>query len=243
MTSRLSSESHQPRFGRSIRARSVEAIRGIDREVYTEIFEDFLGVAGDTLPTPWTATGTGTDEAVDYVAASSGTFQLAHGGTSEAQTMRLDFGDALLIPANNRPWFTCRWKLNLVGAALSADQRLVVGLASAYNATLDSVAANAWFRVEGASLNLLAETDDGTTDDDDNDTTHDIADDTYLTTEIDMSDLSAVKFWVNGETLTTLSMADLGGSQLLQPIVALQRDAGTELDAVDIDYIRISWDR
>jgi hypothetical protein len=136
-----------------------------------------------------------------------------------------------------------RWKINWSGATFSADQRAVIGLSSARNATLDSVANNAWFRVEGANLNLLFETDDGTTDTDDQDTTVDLVDDTFITTRIDLTDLSAVKFLVNAEdgngfvVKGTASVPAMTGG--LQFFMEMQKDAGAETEAFVIDYVKI----
>lgn len=223
----------------------------IDRSVSVEIFSDFNGKAGATLPAPFVGTkvGTSTNNTVDFASSvANGVYRLTHSSDSEAQTMRLDNGDSLLVNMSKGPIFQARVKLNITGGTMSADQRAVIGLASAYNATLDSVTTNAWFRVEGANLNIYVESDDGTTDTDDTDTTIDFADNTYQIFEIDCTSLSAIRFNIydsNGviQGSKTTSMADLAANTLVQPIIAIQRDAGTEQEVVDIDYVRVVFAR
>lgn len=223
----------------------------VDRTTRAEIFSDFMGKAGGTLPSPFvgTKTGVSTNNSVDFVSSfANGGYRLAHSADSEAQTQRLDFGDSLLVNMSKAPIFRARLKLNIANATMSADQRVVIGLGSAYNATLNSVVTNAWFRIEGANLNITVESDDGTTDDAPTDTTIDFADNVYQIFEIDCTSLSAVKFNVYTaagvfQGSKTLSMADLAADTLVQPIVAIQRDAGAELEVVDIDYVQVTYNR
>lgn len=209
------------------------------------VMEDFLYKAAAALPLPWTKTLSGATPAADFVSSSlNGEYQLLHEATSGAQTITLSFADTLPIDPTKKPIIEMRLKINFAGAAFSADQRIVFGLASARNATLDSVASNVWFRIEGANLNILWETDDGAADDDDNDSTIDIVDDTFTTFRIDMTDLADIKFYVDdvlagGGT----AAAALTESNKLQPYIEIQRDAGTEVEAVHIDYIDVEWDR
>lgn len=213
------------------------------------VFEDFLADVGSTLPKPWgtvdvSATGTPT---IAYVADTvNGVFKLAHDATSELQSMTLSWADQLMIDPTKKPIFEARLKVDFAGATFSADQRIVIGLAAASNATLDSNTHHAWFRIEGANLNILCETDDGTTDNDDKDTEIDIVDDTFTTFRIDMSDLSDIRFYVDGKPskfATALSASAMTASNLLQPYIEIQKDAGTEVETVTIDYVLVDVDR
>ena len=237
----------QPRYKRGIATpEALVAKRGVARNEHCEWFEDFLGDVGQTIPAGLVATktGTSTNNTVDYVAGSDGKYALTHSADSEAQTMRVDGGDTLAINMSKKPKIEIRAKINFAGATFSADQRAVFGLSSAYAAALDDATTNAWFRVEGASLNILIESDDGTTDDDDNDSGIDLVDDTFVVFEIDCSDLSAVKFYVDGVPASSdLDMSALSANTLVQPIVAIQRDAGTEQEVLTLDYIRVTWER
>lgn len=217
--------------------------RGIDMRHTLRVQEDFIGAAGTTLPAPWATQDTSSagSPTLDYVAnASNGEFQLLHDDTDEAQGLTLYWDDSLHIGATKQPYFEARVKID-EDTALSADDRLVVGLATARDATLDDIAGHAWFRVEGANADILYESDDGTTDDDDNDSGVDFVDDTYLTLAIDMADLSAVAFYVDGSLVGTTDASDLTGN--LQPYIELQKDAGTVTHEIVVDYIHVAWMR
>lgn len=247
-TARESYDRNQPRYRNSISVGgAVVAKRGMARNQYVEHYEEFLGDVGQALGRPWvyTETGVSTNPTGDFVSGvGDGVFRLLHSADSEAQTMRVDWGDTLMINMSKKPRIEVRAKIDFAGANFSADQRAVLGLASAYNATLDNIATNAWFRVEGANLNILIESDDGTLDDDDNDTTLDLVDNAWTIFEIDCSDLDNVTFRVNGtQVAQRLDMGALTANTWVQPVIAIQRDAGTEAEKLDIDYCRITWER
>jgi hypothetical protein len=219
----------------------VELKRGIRRDRVCEIFEDFLGDAGDTLPIPWATQDTSAagSPTLDYVSNSAnGIFTLTHDNQSEAQNLTLYYGDDLYIDSTQGPVFEAKVELT---TALTADQRVVVGLAAARNATLDSNTAHAWFRMEGANLNILWETDDGTTDDNDNDSGIDWVSGTAMVLRIDCRNLAQIIFYVDGVVAGVGAAAALTGN--LQPYIEIQRDAGTETNALDIDYVHVVWDR
>lgn len=240
------------RFGRDMLLRSVNgqggaAIlqRGIARNEYVEFYDDFLGDAGQALGRPgvYTETGGGGFTGDFISGAEAGVYRLLHGNANEAQSGRYDWGDTLQINMSKKPRMECRVRLNPNAAAFSADQRCVIGLASADNATLDSVVTNAWFRIEGANLNILAETDDGTTDDDDNDTGVDYVKNAWMVLEIEVVSLTQVEFRVDGVLVQTLSLAALAANTFVQPYINIQKDAGTETENLDIDYLHITWER
>lgn len=211
------------------------------------VFEDFLADAGATLPTPWGThdTSTAGSPTIAYVAdALNGEFTLAHDSQAEAQNIALYWADQLMIDPTKNPIFEAKLKINFAGAAFTADQRIVIGLCSARNATLDSSTQNVWFRIEGANLNILWETDDNSTNDDDNDSTIDIVDNTYTTFRIDMSDLDDIKFYVDGVRCGGGTAAGaFTNSMKLQPYIEMQKDGGADTDAVTIEYVMVEWDR
>jgi hypothetical protein len=245
-TGRKVSTDTQPRFRHGVHVIGPAFLKqGIARNETTEFHEDFIGDAGDTIPAGLKATKTGasTNNTVDYVSGADGQFALTHSADSEAQTMRVDNGDSLWVNLSKTPIVAIRAKINFAGATFSADQRAVFGIGSAYNATLNDVATNAWFRVEGADLSIFIESDDGVTDDDDNDSGIDIVDDTFTLFEIDFTDLSAVTFFVDGVGAGELDMSGLSADTVVQPLVAIQRDAGAEQEVLTIDYIHAVQER
>jgi hypothetical protein len=159
--------------------------------------------------------------------------------TNEAQICRLDWDDQLLIPATKAFYFSCRLKVS----GVAANTRMVWGLTSAFNSTLDTTTNNAWFRLEGNSLALLIETDDDTTNRDDQTPTNafTLTADTYYTFEIDGEDTANIRFRLNGSELGKLSASALTAAMVLQPIVAIQKDSGTGTQSITVDRVRVRW--
>lgn len=247
-TGRFNSTPSIPRFRRGIYSadRPLHLDKGIAMNERVHVPEDFLGDAGQTLPPPWVGTKVGTsgNNTIDYGGAVNGTYVMTHSADDEVQTMRVDWGNSLMINLSQGPRLEARAKINFAGATFTADQRWVLGFASAYDAALDDVSFNAWFRVEGAALTLFAEVDDDdAVDDDDNDTGGAVVDDTYHIYEVDCTNLAAVGFWFAGVKLTELDLSGVPANTLVQPICCIQKDAGTDADATHLDYMHISYGR
>lgn len=172
--------------------------------------------------------------AIQSLNASYGEALLQLSATNEAQTVRLDLADQLVIPAGRAGIFSCRVKVS--GAA--ANTRMVWGLCTAYNATLNSTTENAWFRLEGNSLLVKAETDDNTTDNDLQSTGFTMTADTYAMFTIDLTDPAHVKFKINDDVALTLAASAFSTSMLLQPFIAIQKDSGTGAQSLTVDWVR-----
>tara|TARA_R100000005_G_C4969273_1_gene182843 strand:+ start:70 stop:819 length:750 start_codon:yes stop_codon:yes gene_type:complete len=216
-----------------------------------QIFSDFIG--NGALPLAG-ATGSGASLFVnhdtsssgaptfDHLALADGVYRMKFSNTDEDQELALYLGDDCCIPPTKNPIFEARCKIT---GTLSADDRIVIGLASARNATLDNIVDHVWFRIEG-SVNILAEGDDGTTDNDDNDTGVDFTSGTFHTFKIDMSDLADVKYFVDGSQCVLpekIDVSQMAAGDLLQPYIEIQKDAGTVEHSIDVDYISVLWDR
>ncbi len=211
--------------------------------------EDFLNVAGQTLPLPWLLQDTSSagTPVTDYVDDEvNGRYELTSDSQAEAQALGLNFNDVLLLDPALGPILEAGVIWTPAGAAGTAETRFVVGLASARNATLDSIAEHAWFRVEGASMALLVEGDDGTTDTNDQATAVTVVKDSLLRLQIDMTDLSAVAFkakvgsgaWVS---CGTVDISDASG--LMQPFIEYQKDSGATVNTLTVDYVKVLSDR
>lgn len=94
---------------------------------------------------------------------SGGPIELALTATNEAQNACLYMGDILPFDIDDLIRVSFLAKLT---AGIAADVMGAIGVASARNNTLDTVAEAAWFRFEGNN-NLVCETDDGTINNDD----------------------------------------------------------------------------
>jgi len=215
----------------------------IDNARFFSAEDDFILAASGTLRTPLAkdlnATASG-----DFLAnTAGGVYALATAAVSEAQAAQLTWANQKMVDPTKAPIFEARVAINMAGAAMTADERWVVGLCSDHTNSedsLDSVTSNVWFRGEGANLNILIEGDDGTTDTNDSDTLIDYVKNTFMLLKIDMTDLAAVTFYVDGvQCPTTLDVSDLSASTLLQPVFCYQRDAGTEINQLKIDWYRV----
>lgn len=212
-------------------------------------WSDFDYDAGATLPLPWgkqdtSAAGSPT---TDFVAdAAGGVYVLALATTNEVETLTLYFADQLTVDITKKPVIRMRIKVQSDvtggGGLFAAGDKLVMGFASARNATLDNVATNAWFMFAGANHNIYVETDDGTTDTDDADTGVDWAENTYVDLRIDCAELGAVKFFVNGVLVATKAMSAATGN--VQPFFELQKAAAANKDhKLSVDYVDVQANR
>lgn len=216
---------------------NVTRKRGPAQQV--EIFDDFIDIADGTIWVKQDTSAAGAPTWALVADTHGGEVAMTLAATDEAESLTLYIGDQKLFQANKNPVFEARLKVSTI----AANQRVVFGLAGDRDATLDDVAQNAWFRIE-AAMDVLVETDDGTTDNDDNDTTVDAVNGTYAVYEVDLSNLSDVKFRINGVDYTpeTMSLAALT-TATLQPFIEIQKDSGTGTPSVTIDWIRVRADR
>jgi len=111
----------------------------------------------------WCSKDTSSAGSPTIQSGSGGAMELTLDNTNEVQNLCLYMGDVLPYDIDDLVWVEGIIKCS---DSLNAAIMLAFGLCSARNDTLDSLAANAMFRVEGNN-NVLVETDDGTNDNDD----------------------------------------------------------------------------
>jgi hypothetical protein len=171
-------------------------------------------------------------------------------GTSEATLtlnndnaeviVALHFNDSLDFDIDDIQRVVMRVKIG--AATFTSGSILCFGVGSARNDTANSVAAHAWFRMEGANSTTLvyAETDDGTRDVDDISTGVTLGT-TYKDFVIDFTGgKSNVKFYIDGVRVCASQTFDMSAySSGLQPIIQIQKAANTNADSVVVDYIEI----
>ncbi|MBE9581186.1 MAG: hypothetical protein IMF18_06165 [Proteobacteria bacterium] len=208
--------------------------------------EDFLGASGSgpfdgTVMWGVVDVGDATEAIVDD--SANGQFLLHLHATSEAE-------DAVLYMSNNKTFdvgsgliFECRLDMAVVpGTGVCA----VFGMCGDHNLDKDSATEQAWFRLQASAV-LLTESDDTTNNNDDTATGITLVAGTYNIFRIDFTDISDVKFFVDGVRVsasTTFDMSNLtAGEQQMQPYFSLDKASGTALGDLNIDYVKIWSDR
>jgi hypothetical protein len=220
-----------------------DLILGYNPHLRPHLFEDFTGKATGTVRLVGTTVQTaGTPAASIRSNIADGVWRNILDATDEAQSARLSASDQLFITASKRPYFSAF----VQAPTIAANQRCVWGLASAYNATLDNITYNVWFKLDG-SMTLVLEADDNVTDKDDLAATSVTAltAATWYRLTIDMTDpRGRILFFVNerkvGEITTVTGWTT---AAMLQPFCIIQKDSGVGLPNQDIDYVRAEWDR
>lgn len=210
-----------------------------DQPGQLEYFEDFIGASVNTTDGPWKTVDVG--DATEGVVADAhgGEFALALAVTSEAQDAVLYHGDTKNFDVDSKLIIEFRAKVATPGSGVTA----VFGLAGDHDLDKDSIAQSAWFRLEGG-LDLLVETDDGTTDVDDLDTTVNLVSGTYNTFRIDLTDPSDVKFYVDQVRVASATTFDMSAfSGRLQPYFSLDKSSGTGTGTLTLDWVRATATR
>lgn len=209
-----------------------------------QVWEDDFNGTVATLPTsadPATAWMVDDTSAAGSPVYTKGTSVLTMtlASTNEIENICAHFNDALDFDIDDIKSIEMRVRL---GAAFTSGSELVFGVGSARNDTTDSVAANAWFKMVGATSTtaVVVETDDGVRDNDDVATGATLGT-TFKKFVIDFSGgKSNVKFYIDGQRVAASTTFNMSGySSGLQPIIQLQKAANTNVDSVIVDYIRI----
>ena len=214
----------------------------------TREFTDFFDRAQAFTTTPgqngWTAADTSSAGTPTYlcITEDGGAAKLTCTSTSEAQIVTLYHNDVLAFDVRKIKMVEFIAKV----AGIDAVTTLTMGLGSARNDTDDSVATNAWFRMEGSvsTTAVLAETDDATTDNDDKATGASLAA-VYKKFVISFeSGITDVRFFIDGERVaqaTTFDMSALTAGLNVQPIFQIQKASGTGVPSVTIAMVNIVY--
>ena len=209
-----------------------------------QFVEEFKGAAGGSVfdsTMIWHVVDVG--DATEAIVADKDQFLLHLHATSEAE-------DAVLFQNDNKTFD--------VGEGLIFETRIdmavspgtgvvaVFGMAGDHNLDKDTVTEQAWFRMD-ASLVLKTESDDTTNNNDDTATGITLVAGTYNIFRIDFTDLTDVKFFVDGARVasaTPFDMSNLSAAeQQMQPYFSLDKASGTGLGDMNIDYVKIFSNR
>lgn len=177
-----------------------------------------------------------------FESSNGGGLAIDHDSQNEAQVVTVYMGDELHFDIDQL--IRVVWTVKLDQATMNAATSIGFGVASAQNDTWDSIASMAAFRVIGASASVVAETDDGTTANDNDDVaTGKTLANAYKTFEINFSNgKSDVRFFIEGEpvaTSTTFSMAALSSS--LQPFLQFQKSAAASTDGCTVKELLVEY--
>ena len=208
-------------------------------------FQDFLGAlvfsstqasscGHDLVVTDTSSAGTPTYAVV--TPSACGELNLAFDNTNEIQNVCISMGDKLCFDIDNVQSFRARVKQGQT--TINAASSFAIGLASARNDTIDSIAALALFRLIGTN-EVMIETDDAVNDNDDKATGISIGT-SYVDLYIDFCNKKNVKFYVNGQPVCqnlTFDMSNYTGS--LQVYIQAQKTASTNTDSFVIDYVSV----
>jgi hypothetical protein len=214
-----------------------------------QIFYDDFNGAVATLPTsadpalPWLVDDTSVTGTPTYTKGTSN-LTMTLNNDNAVVNICTHFNDALDFDIDDLQRVEMRVRIG--AATFTSGSTLVFGVGSARDDTPDSVAAHAWFRMEGANSTTLVycESDDGTRD------VNDISSGVTLGTTfkefvIDFTGgKSNVKFYIDGQRVAATQVFDMSAySSGLQPIIQLQKAANTNADSVVMDYIKITCKR
>jgi len=211
-------------------------------------FEDYFDRAQEYSTTPgqngWTIADTSAAGQPTYanITADGGAAKLTLESTNEAQIVTFYHKDILAFDMR---------QIKLVEfvamvAGIDSVTTLVFGLGSARNDTADSVATNAWFRIQGSvsTSAVVVESDDATIDNDDIATGASLAA-MYKKCSISFENgLSDVRFFVDGERVaagTTFNMSALAAGLNVQPMIMIQKASGTGVPSVTIASVNIEY--
>lgn len=211
---------------------------------FQTFYDDFNGTVA-TLPTSadpataWLVDDTSVTGTPTYTKGTS-VLTMTLNNDNAVVNICSHFGDALDFDIDSIQSMEMRVRIG--AATFTSGSTLVFGLGSARDDTPDNVAANAWFRMEGANSTTLVycESDDGTTDKNDISTGKTLGT-TFKRFFIDFrGGKSNVKFYIDGERVCASTTFDMSAySSGLQPIIQLQKAANTNADSVVVDYINI----
>jgi hypothetical protein len=212
-----------------------------------QFVEEFKGAAGGSVfdgTMIWNTieVGTSTNPTVAVV-ADKDQFLLHLAADDEAEDVVLYHNDNKTFDVGEGLIFETRVDMAVApGTGVCA----VFGMCGDHALDKDANTEHAWFRFD-ASMACKVETDDTTNDNDDVATGVTAVAGTYNIFRIDFTDLTDVKFFIDGTrvaTATTFDMSNLTASeQQMQPYFSLDKASGTGLGDINIDYVKIFSNR
>lgn len=202
-------------------------------------YDDFLGNAIDTNSWGVRDTAGGTEAIV--ADAPNGAIALALDATNEVQLAGIDWADNRPLVLNQGLVLEARFRLSVLptGAVVAA-----IGLCGDHNGAVDDVAESIWFRADGSGA-ITIEHDDSSHETSKVATGKTLAAGDWIIGRIDCSNISDVKFFIDGERVaaeTTFDMSEVP-ALALQPVARIGKEgAATSVGTLQVDYVR-AWQK
>lgn len=215
----------------------IEVLDAMQRQA-DGFYDDFHGTDISAL---WSINDTSSAGAPTHVPVDGTHVVLITLATNdEAEVCGYDFGDVLEFDIDNGPIMVARFATS----AITTNEGVVIGLGAAWNDTLDSSAAHAWFRLV-ANMTPVVETDDGTNDNDDVATGATMVAATHKWIKIDCTDSADIKFYMGDDGLawtrvassTTFDMSNYTDG--LQPMFAVVKASGATQPTITVDKVKV----
>lgn len=173
----------------------------------------------------------------------NGAVELPLDADSNAEDAVLYFGDQRPFNVDQGCIFEARINMSVLA---TTGVSVVMGMIGDHNLDNDTVTEAAWFRMDASGV-LKVETDDTTNNNDDIATGITLVAGTYAILKIDFTDLSDVRFFVDGASVatgTTFDMSNLSAAEAkMQPYFSLDKASGTGVGTLVIDYVKVWQDR
>ena len=192
--------------------------------------------------TDTSSAGTPTYATVDAATDNSiGAVAIDMDTQAEVQNVCLSWNDVLTLDIDKITEIAFRIKMNQ--AAVDATTSVAFGLCSDRNDAIDSLAVHSSFRVIGAdsTTNVVVETDDATTDNDDVATGQTLIN-AYKICRISFAaGTDDVRFFVDGQAVATGTTFDMSGATTnLQPYLQLQKTSDANANGVTLSDVLIT---
>jgi len=192
----------------------------------------------------WTIADTSSSGTPTYLCATEngGAAVLTLVSTSEVENICLYHNDVLMFDVAELQHFWCIAKV----AAVGSNSVVTFGLGSARADDEDTVATNAWFKMEGATSTtaVVAETDDAVTDNNDKATGETLAA-TYKKFQIDFTrGLTDIRFLIDGKRVadaTTFGMSGLTAGLNVQPMFQVSKASSADVPVLTIAQVGIQY--
>lgn len=192
----------------------------------------------------WTIADTSSSGTPTYLTATEdgGKLDITLANTNEVENVCAFANDVLMFDLAKLQHF---WYVTKV-SGVSNTSVLTWGLGSARADDEDAVAVNLFFKMEGATstTNIVCESDDGTTDNNDKATGKTLAA-VYKKLHIDLTNgLTDVRFFIDGDRVaegTTFDISSITSGQNVQPIVQVSKTQSTSTPAITIAQVGVQY--